>query len=374
MPSYNDLRPDSDDDRQDFALVFPQMPEAERIRAIDKLLALRQALDQQIAAKRADKNLLIGSWNIKEFGHTTQRLPEAYFYMAEIISRLDLVCVQEIKSGVQDLEILMKLLGDGWAYLINDITEGTAGNSERSGYLYDRSRVEFAGLAGEIVLWDEITAGQPITQLKRTPYITGFRAGWKTFAMINVHLHPGDDDDDFDLRAAEVGLLLQAIARKREQSGLWNDNLILGGDFNFYAPTHANDKDGRTIQAIGDAGFRELECLQGVDTNASKTEAYDRLFVAANDYFTIGTEQDREVGGVFDPFDHVYTEAEHATYTPYMRDDYTGSKNLDLDDGWARYFLHPWRKNQLSDHFPIWFELIIDSADPFLRRTLASFE
>lgn len=30
----------------------------------------------------------------------------------------------------------------------------------------------------------------------------------------------------------------------------------------------------------------------------------------------------------------------------------------------ASYFKHPWRKNQLSDHYPIWVELVIDSADP----------
>ena len=37
--------------------------------------------------------------------------------------------IQEIKSSVKDLEILLWLLGDDWAYVINDITEGSAGNS-----------------------------------------------------------------------------------------------------------------------------------------------------------------------------------------------------------------------------------------------------
>ena len=74
----------------------------------------------------------------------------------------------------------MKILGDGWRYIVNDITEGNAGNRERSAYIFNSKRVEFAGLAGEIVLWSALTASSTLKQLKRTPYMTGFRAGWKS--------------------------------------------------------------------------------------------------------------------------------------------------------------------------------------------------
>lgn len=53
-----------------------------------------------------------------------------------------------------------------------------------------KRRVEFSGLAGEIVLWDELADASTLKQLKRTPCITGFTAGWKSFAIINVHLNP----------------------------------------------------------------------------------------------------------------------------------------------------------------------------------------
>ena len=42
--------------------------------------------------------------------------------------------------------------------------------------------------------------------------------------------------------------------------------------------------------------------------------------------------------------------------------------------GQAKYFKHPWRKNQLSDHFPIWFELIIDSSGAFLAEKLRAIK
>ena len=50
---------------------------------------------------------------------------------------------------------------------------------------------------------------------------------------------------------------------------------------------------------------------------------------------------------------------------------YTGSKDLANNDlALTRCFKHPWRKNQLSDHFPIWFELVVDSSETFLRNKL----
>lgn len=370
MPFYNDLRPDTDPAKQDYALIFPSLKTdiAMRKRTIQNLLSLREGLDNQITRKIADKNLIVASWNIKEFGHTKQRLPEAYFYMAEIINRFDLIAIQEVKTGLEDLYILMRLLGDDWAYQINDITEGKAGNAERSAYLYNKTRVELAGLAAEIVLWDKLTQHSEIKQLKRTPYMTGFNAGWKQFAMINIHLHPGDDQDDVLYRREEVSLLLQALKEKIRLGRIWNENLILAGDFNFYGGA---SKDDGTIQFIYDEGFKEVESIIGIDTNASMTDVYDRLFITSNDYFCLGSNAaNQEQGGVFNPFAFVYQEADLLTYKSYMLDDYTGSKDLENQDNLMAYYKHPWRKNQLSDHFPIWFELIIDSSDIFLREKL----
>ena len=366
MPSYNDLRPDSDQDRKEYALVFPDLTIEEKKRTLDGLLTLRDALDVSVADKVSDRNLIVASWNIKEFGNTTQRLPESYFYIAEIISRFDLVVVQEIKKTLKDLKILMRLLGDNWRYLVNDITDGTSGNSERSGYLYDSSRVEFAGLAGEIVLSEKLTANSTLKQLKRTPYMTGFRAGWKTFATVCLHLQPGDSSQKVALRKQEVDLLLQALKEKKDSGKLWNDNLILAGDFNFY-----DSKDGPAIGAIQNAGYRQVKSLVGLDTNDTQTEAYDRLFFSEDDdYFTVGTDENGdEVGGVLRLFDHLFKEEDHLTWRSYMLDDYTGSKDLANNPGELKaYFKNPWRRNQLSDHFPIWFELITDSADEFLTE------
>ena len=377
MPTYNDLRPDSDFLKEDFELTFPEWKDTPKIdfreekrRTIRSILELRKGLSADVAPRKTEGNLLVASWNIKEFGHTTQRIPEAYFYMAEIIARFDLVAVQEVKSRLRDLQILMKLLGEDWSYIVNDITEGKDGNSERSAYLYNRKRVEFGGLAGEIVLWNDLTEGSEIKQLKRTPYITGFRAAWKTFSLVNIHLQPGSTADNVEYRKEEVRLLLAAIANKIEDKHFWNENLILAGDFNLY---DGPAKDDPTIAMIHGKGYREVESLVGVDTNVSKTDAYDRLFLSDEEYFKVAkTAAGKESGGVFDYFRYVYRDGDEAAYKQRMLDAYGGSKDLKNDAAeLKKYYESTWRRNQLSDHFPIWFELVIDSSDDFLRKKLA---
>ncbi len=369
MPFYNDLRPDADFAARDYARVFPQLTTPERLRAIDGLLRLKPALRAQLPQRRSEANLLVASWNLKEFGHTTQRLPEAYFYIAEIMAAFDLIAVQEIKSGLKDLDIVMRLLGPNWRYLINDITEGAAGNSERSGYIYNTRRLRPSGLAGEVGLWDEITEGSPLglKQLKRAPYMTGFIAGWKRFAMVNLHLHPGKGADDVALRGEEMRLLLRALEEKRK--GLWSDNLVLVGDMNLYGA-----HDDATVARIKAAGYRENGGLAGRDTNASLSEAYDRMFFRTGDYFRMAqTPAGGDSGAVFNPFDHVYRDGDVALYREEMLADYTGARDLAGDDAaLLGYYKHPWRKNQISDHFPIVAELLIDDSAAFLAEKRAA--
>ncbi|SLN44418.1 endonuclease/exonuclease/phosphatase family protein [Roseisalinus antarcticus] len=369
MPSYNDLRPDEDFVARDFARVFPAMTPAERQRCIQGLMRLKMGLGTLVPPRRTEANLLVASWNIKEFGHTGQRLPEAYYYIAEILSAFDLIAVQEIKSTLVDLDRVMRILGDDWRYMVNDITDGADGNSERSAYVYNTRRVELSGLAGEITLWDELTAGSALKQLKRAPYITGFLAGWKRFAMINLHLHPGDGADDLALRGEEVRLLLAALEKKR--TGLWTDNLVLVGDMNLYL-----GDDAATVARLEASGYLDCGGLKGALTNVTRSQGYDRMFFRKNDYFQfVQDQQQRESGGVFDFFAHVYRDGDWAPYRAEMAADHTNpvkAAALPADDDLARsYFRHPWRKNQMSDHFPIWVELVTDDSAKFLSDNLA---
>lgn len=365
MPWYNDLRPVADENKVNYGLLFPTLKNRERKRIIENVLELRKTLDVQIPMKQNDKNLLLASWNIKEFGHIKERLPESYFYIAEIINRFDLVAIQEIKSTLDGLNLIMKLLGTNWGYLITDITEGTDGNKERFAYLYDKRKVKPSGLSGEIVLWDDLTKNSFVKQLKRSPAITGFQAGWKEFSVLNVHLHPGNRPDDRTHRHEEIRLLMEAIKEKDAKKHFWNDNLILLGDTNLYK----NNED--SVNEILKTGFRESEGLEGKYTNVSNSEIYDRVFLRVNEYFKlIRDENKKEKGGVFKLFDIVYTEEKRKAYHSYMLKHKDDPSNLIDDDDFNKYFHRTWKRNQISDHNPVWIEIEIDSSEDFLKNKL----
>lgn len=373
MPFYNDLRPARDDGKQSFALVFPEMSNAERQRTIDGLLDLKKGLDAQITPQLTGRNLLIASWNIKQFGELKKRRAEAFFYIAETIARFDLVVIQEVQKDLRDLDRLMRLLGSGWDYVINDSTDGRAGNSESSAFIFNTARVEPTGTVGELVLWSELvqkhgtlidaaTNTRLLDQIQRTPFFMGLRAGWKRFTLLSLHLQPGDSAEDIRLRREEVHLLLAALKEKSDER--WMQNLFVTGDFNFY-----DNKDIPNIDAFKRAGFSQPGTLIGKDTTASGSAAYDRFFLKRGQYFKPQRDETgAEIAGVFDIFQHVLRADQIPAYHADMLADKADPSTLIGDRDFASYFHRYWKVNQLSDHLPIWFAIDIDSSEDFLRE------
>ncbi len=363
MPWYNDLRPSGDPKKQMYSVIFQNYTDHAKVRTIDNLLKLRKHLKPIREKKQTNKNILLASWNIKQFGFLKQRIPDSYFYIAEILSSFDIIALQEVKKGLHDLNVIMKLLGKNWKYIMNDITEGDAGNDERFVYIYDTRRVGFSGLAGEVVLWKDLFKdGESVTQLKRTPYITGFRAGWKSFALINLHLQPGNDEQSRLFRLHEVQILMDAIKSKLKSDNLWTKNLILLGDFNLY-----NDNE-EIVTVFNEHCFYESNLLSGLNTNTALTTpaTYDRMYFRKDKFFEIpGKPTNR--GGVIEIYDMVYGEEEYIHYKEEMEESKEDPSTLDAEVKYRKYFRDYWRKNQLSDHKPIWVEINIDSSDEFLK-------
>ncbi len=162
MPIYTWLRPDPEDDIQTL--------ETKR-RAAQKIKALRTALDNHI--NRADLStqaeipldtsrfIRIATWNLREFDSASYgyRSREAKAYIAEILSHFDLVALQEIREELDALNDVRALLGPNWDYIATDVTEGTSGNRERMAFLFNRDRVQFRNVAGELTL----PRGQKVT-------------------------------------------------------------------------------------------------------------------------------------------------------------------------------------------------------------------
>ena len=369
---YNDLRPDSELINDRFSLIMldedddykRMLTEDDKKRTITNLLRLREGILSDIPRKTVDTNLLLCSWNIKNFGTLKKRTAESLYYIAEIINAFDIVAVQEINRDLSDFKKVLKLLGSHWKYTLSDVTEGNSGNDERFGFLYDSRRVTHSGLSGEIVISPELIANNPIiSQLKRTPSFTGFESGWRKFSIVSVHLHPGEGDTNEAIRKEEVRLLLEILKPKLNSPAFENRNMIILGDTNLYK----DDTD--IVKLITDEDFVESEGLTGKFTNTSLNQIYDRIFLNVDTYFKIAKDDNnKESGGVFHLFDYVYknTANDIKIYHDLMFLHKDDNSTLTSDAKYKSYFNAFWKRNQMSDHLPVWLELQTESSDEFL--------
>ena len=197
---------------------------------------LRTALDNTIPV-RAESNLLIGTWNIRALGSLTAKWTagprdsptrdwHAVACLAEVISRFDVVGVQESRRNPQALKRLLATLGPRWRAIVSDVTEGGAGNGERLSYLYDTERVQPSGLVGEIVLPPD---DNPQRQFARTPYTASFSRAGTEFTLASVHVIWGKNPAE---RMPEITAFVQWMRGWAVRPNDWNSNLIVLGDFN----------------------------------------------------------------------------------------------------------------------------------------------
>jgi len=246
------------------------------------LAVLQAALDESVPARELDRNLLIASWNIRGLGGFTPKWETGpddspkrnladLHYIAEILSRFDIVAVQETKDNLQALRTIMSLLGSDWGLLMSDVTHGDKGNLERLGYVFDLRRVRPTGLVGELVLSpedlrrlretrkthpfrsDDLTGKTKKQQdaillerefggqLDRTPYVASFTSAGRPFMLASVHIVWGEGGD-LERRAEETGELARLLETtikgpKGEQPDEFRANLLALGDFNAESET-----------------------------------------------------------------------------------------------------------------------------------------
>lgn len=341
---------------------------------IERLLLLRAQLDRDIPARRSlEGNLLLATWNIREFDSPAygDRLEEAFYYIAEILGRFDLIAVQEVRKDLKALERARDLLGDSWRFLVTDVAEGSAGNKERMAYLYDSRKVQFGGVAGELVIppvrqkdpTTRKTIKVPVSQLARTPFAAGFTAGWARFMLCTVHILYGTGKGNDPDRVAEIRQIANFLRARTLDQTAWSQNLILLGDFNIFKPTDI------TMQALLENGFDMPEGIDGplsLPSNAARNKFYDQIMFRVRDK-RFGAVN---ASGVFNFFESVFTEADEQFYVPQMGERYTTTTAGKPRANPSSYYRTHWRTHQMSDHLPLWVELQIDFSDDHLKRKM----
>ena len=358
-------------------------------RVAGRLKAIREMLQNSpgrpegsIPPKNASASLLLATWNLQAFdgGESNNRKDESFWYIAEIISHFDLIAIQEVGAHLGALNKLKKLLGDTWRYVVSDVSEGKKGNDERLAFLYDRRKIRFSGVAGEIVIPPvEDSRGRlirPASQLVRTPSIIGFESGWFRFMVSTVHILWGEGVAESPARVAEIQALAEFLKHRSEDQHAWSQNQVMLGDFNIFNANPSN----AAYAAITRNGFVIPEALQGVPaTNVgADPRFYDQIALKfrANNLAPTGR------GGVIDYFDVVYRNQDYEDYVVAMMDGKTendpdnrlvfkrnGNRRTALER--QSYYRTHWRRRQMSDHLPMWLELKIDHGENYLKKRSA---
>lgn len=340
-------------------------------RTIERLLVLRKKLEQDIPEKHLESNLILATWNIREFDTPKYggRTIESLYYIAEIISKFDIVAVQEVRKDLTTLKKLMSILGGFWEYMFTDVTEGKQGNSERLAFIFDTRKVRFGGLSGEMVLpplekKDPVTGQMihtPGKQLVRTPFMCGFKAGWTDFVLTTVHILYGKSAANDPDRIKEITDLAKAIGAKADGAYEWSGNFVLLGDFNIFS------RNDDTLKAITKADFiipPELQKIPG--SNALQTKFYDQMaFKVRPDKFETSGK-----AGVFNYYEVIYTPEDELLYEKEMGERYQKTEDGTPRKNKSSYYKTYWRTFQMSDHLPMWVEIKIDHTNAYLEHRL----
>ena len=340
MPAYTSIRRIKDS--------------TEKNRVVDRLLLLRSQLDAQIPQKTATDTLLLATWNIRAFGDN--RRAESLHYIAEIVSRFDLVAVQEVANNMGGLQKLVALLGPNWDYIVTDSTEGVAGGGERMAFIYDRCKVFFRKMAGKIVLPDSKLVDKK-WQFARTPFCIALQAGWFRFILTTVHVYYGSSKAEDERRVQEIDAIasfLKARAKKEDE------NYILLGDFNIFKHNDA------TMKALEKHGFYIPNAIREHPSDLGKTKYYDQIAfkLKFDENMTVFSEK-KQHAGAFDFTESVFTPEDLPVYREYFADKYVTDKT---EKQIATYYTGNWRTFEMSDHLPLWIELKIDFSNQFLKR------
>jgi endonuclease/exonuclease/phosphatase family metal-dependent hydrolase len=235
----------------------------------DELKTLAAKLDQVIPAKELGRNLLVGTWNLRDFDRVTSKWRSVtgdspirdlsnVACIAEIVRRFDVVAVQEVRKSAQALTLMMQALGEGWAFLVTDVTRGPEGNQERLAFVFDSRRVHPSGLACELVVAAEnagISEDVLTKQFAWAPYGVSFASGSAALTLVTLHVTYGQGPQD---RVAELKEIALWLSRWAEEGDPWGGNLIALGDFNI------DRKDDPLYQAFTSTGLRPPDTLNYV--------------------------------------------------------------------------------------------------------------
>jgi endonuclease/exonuclease/phosphatase family metal-dependent hydrolase len=211
----------------------------------------------------APKQLTIASFNIQTFGTTKASNAEVMGILADIISRHDIVAIQEIRDSsgeaIEDLEAKVDALGEDYEYIIGPRVGRSVYYKEQYAFMY-RTAILAPG--------DSFTFDDSANDVfEREPYIARFETmdGGFDFVLINIHTDP-------DFATQEIGSLTLAVDSATQHFPDEPDVFVLG-DFN--ADCAYFDETGASLLVSPEFDWI---ITNDIDTNVASTVCtYDRI-------------------------------------------------------------------------------------------------
>jgi endonuclease/exonuclease/phosphatase family metal-dependent hydrolase len=246
----------------------------------------------------------IMSFNIQIFGVSKMSKPEVVRILVDIVSRADIIAVQEVRSaGIDPVEQFMALLPDTYKYVIGP-RQGRSSSKEQYWVIYD---------AAKITALEEDSWPDNDDIFERSPYAVYFKtSGAFDFILLNNHIQPGAAEK-------EIRALPRVVSYYAD---LWKDpDVLVVGDFN---------ADGQYFDSsLLDSIFPEIE------------------------YKIIFTNEDTTLA------------ASHNTYDRFIItnsavEDFTGSFGVIRFDEAYNFDEYSILPRNVSDHYPIWAEFWIN--------------
>ncbi len=298
-----------------------------------ELQALLSTKELRKVPHKAVNKLLAATWNLTNFG-LQNRTDDDLALMAEVIGWFDLIAIQEVADDLRHLRVLMNHLAATYEVIFSDI----GGNKERTGFLYDSSKVKRLELAAEVAI---PPSDHQIIRMRgvsgafkgfdRNPYAVAFRAGALEFTAVSVHLFFGSHAYyDEDRRALEAYALARWADQRHKAPGAYSQNILVMGDFNL----PIRDGSSTVYKALKAKRLILPQHSTSMGSNLASDKHYDQVA------FHTGGIGDAYTGnsGVFD-FDR----------EPFFADAWNSSYD----------YFNTAIKYHIADHRPLWTEFDI---------------
>lgn len=330
------------------------------------LAAEKRALDSWFTHRKVpqkeESKLLLASWNIANLGEQ-KRAKKDFQLIAHLLSRFDLIAVQEIKDNLGHFADVVELMDGDYDWVAND----TGGNNERLGFIYNRDKVTLGKLFAEIAIPErdffkhdvvvsyrkyrkqmvEVYYQHEFTPFDRNPFIGTFEAGAFSFTLVNVHLYFGgfknassiEERAKYARRVLEILMLSKWANKRRKGKNTYDPNIILLGDMNI----PKMDSSEAAYRALKRSGLEPQDYFSKTGgSNLHGVKSYDQMAITEG-------EVKQRLGDNYDVFD--FDSAVFASKWAELVAAHGEKRAVSKFNRYVKFYL--------SDHRPLWMQLDI---------------